>query len=325
MFGTAVKKTALALAATMLFMAVTCPTVRFATANPIPYPDTPSTELPTLIIRTPKNYSDYYADNTFKLDFIIIQPESWDSLYRGFIPIIGSYGTLVYLDGNATWNLERSPRSATVTDFAAIFSNLTDTEHVLNIVVIAEAYYEAQYTRGNEIITTGNSNNTYITQAVNFQINPNTKTVSFQKSPLATSRDPYPSPPIIIPIIISPQSTNYAIANTTQFTLPLDFSIDGTTSWIGYSVDNQTRVTIHGNSTLSNLEVGSHNITLFASDIFGNMGISNTTYFSIGEQVAAPTTRPFPASLFFVSSVGIVAVVSGLLVYLKKHQRNKST
>jgi hypothetical protein len=51
---------------------------KVAEANPVPYPSTPSTELPTLVIRSKKNYSDYYAEGTFKLDFIIIQPESWN-------------------------------------------------------------------------------------------------------------------------------------------------------------------------------------------------------------------------------------------------------
>jgi len=317
------KKTALALAAIMLSVAVACPTVEIAAANPIPYPDTPSTELPTLISRTPENYSDYYADNTFKLDFIIIQPESWDSYYRGFIPIIGSYGMRVYLDGNATWNLQRSPRSNTVTDYAAVFSNLTDTEHVVQIVVEARASYMGYHTRDGETITTGRTNNTYITQTVHFQLEPDSKTVSFQKDPQVVSRDPYPDPPTPVPIMISPQNTSYTTDSINQFTLPLSFTINATASWTGYSLDNQSRITVHGNSTLSELSFGSHNITLFASGTFGNMGISNTTCFSI-----EPTTIPgamlnlefFPTLVIASASVIAVAAI-GVLVYFKKRNQ----
>jgi len=315
------KKTALALAAIMLFIVVACPTVRFAAANPIPFPDTPSTELPTLIIRTPENYSDYYADNTFKLDFIIIQPESWDSYYRGFIPVIGSYGTRVYLDGNATWNLERSPRSSTVTDYAAIFSNLTDTEHVVHLVVEAMASYMGYFTRDGETISTGLTNNTYITQTVHFQVEPDSKTVSFQKEPQVVSRDPYPDPPTPVPIMISPQNTSYTTDGITQFTLQLSFTINATASWIGYSLDNQSRITIHGNSTLSELSLGSHNITLFASGTFGNMGVSNITYFII-QTTPTPEPEPLPTILLTGSAIAVAALVGlGLLVYLKKRSK----
>ncbi|MEM2999512.1 MAG: hypothetical protein QXX34_03185 [Candidatus Bathyarchaeia archaeon] len=92
------KKAALVSATIMCCIMVICSTVKFADANIIPYPDTPSTELPTLVIRSPKNYSDYYADNTFRLDFVIIEPESWD-LYYKFFPIVGEYYLAVYLDG----------------------------------------------------------------------------------------------------------------------------------------------------------------------------------------------------------------------------------
>jgi len=324
MDGNAVKKTALASAAIMLFIIVACPTARLATANPIPYPNTPSTELPTLTIRTPKNYSDYYANNTFKLEFIIIQPESWNSYYRGFIPIIGSYGTRVYLDGNANWNLQRSPRSNTVTDYAAIFSNLTDTEHVVHLLVEAMASYMGYFTRDGETISTGLTNNTFIAQSVHFQLEPDSKTVSFQIDPQAVSRDPYPDPPTPVPIMISPQNTSYTADGINQFTLPLSFAINATASWIGYSLDNQSRITVHGNSTLSELSLGSHNITLFASGTFGNMGVSNITYFII-ETKPTPEPEPLPTILLTGSATTVAALVGlGFLVYLKKRHKDKS-
>ena len=289
--------------------------VEVVDANPIPYPNTPSTELPTLVVRSPKNYSDYYADGTFKLDFLIIQPESWNLYYKGFA-INGQYLLKVYLDGTRLL-VERFPRSSTVTDYTATFSNLTDTEHVVHIVVVAMASYMRYYTRNGETISTNGSNDTYITQTMHFQLESNSKTVSFQEYPQVISRDPYPNPPTPIPLIISPQNTNYTTANITQFTLPLDFTINATASWIGYSLDNQSRITINGNMTLSELSIGSHNITLFASGIFGNMGISNTTNFTIAEQ-AVPNSDFQPILLVLPIAIFIVVLVVGVILFKRR-------
>lgn len=311
------KKTAFALATIMFCTIVICPTIGVVYANIIPYPDTPSTELPTLVIRSPKNYSDYYADNTFRLDFVIIEPESW-GLYYKFFPIVGEYYLSVYLDGvRSILQLQRFPRSNTVSDYTAIFTNLTDTEHVVHIVVEARAYYMAYYTKNGETISTGRTNNTYITQTIHFQIDPNSKTVLFQKDPQRVSKDPYPNPPTPVPVIISPQNTSYIVANVTQFTLPLDFTINATASWIGYSLDNQSRITVGGNSTLSKLSAGSHNITLFAMDIFGNMGTSDTVHFTLTEQVApSPNFQPILLALPITAIFSVVA----LLIYSKKRK-----
>ena len=291
-------------------------------ANPIPYPDTPSTELPTLVVRSPKNYSDYYADGTFKLDFLIIQPESWNLYYKGFA-INGQYLLNVYLDGTRLL-VERFPRSSTVTDYTATFSNLTDTEHVVHIVVVAMASYMRYYTRNGETISTNGSNDTYITQTMHFQLESNSKTVSFQEYPQAISRSPYPNeyhpnPPTLIPIIISPKNTNYTTADITQFTLPLDFTINATASWIGYSLDNQTRITLNGNGTLSQLSIGSHNITLFASDIFGKMGVSNTTNFTVAEQ-AVPNSG-FQSILLVLPIVTFMVVLVVGVILLKRRKK----
>ena len=286
-----------------------------AEANPIPYPSTPSTELPTLVIRSPKNYSDYYAEGTFKLDFIIIKPESWNLYYKGFA-INGQYMLKVYLDGTRLL-VERFPRSSTVTDYTAVFSNLSGTDHVVQIVVVAEASYMAYYTRNGETISTNGSNDTYITQTMHFQLDPISKIVSFQEYPQVISRDPYPNPPTPIPLIISPQNTNYTTNNIAQFTIPLSFTFNATASWIGYSLDNQTRITIDGNKTLSELSIGSHNITLFASGIFGNMGISNTTNFTIAKQVASNSGfQPILLALPIV--VFVVVLVVGVILHKRR-------
>jgi len=82
------------------------------------------------------------------------------------------------------------------------------------------------------------------------------------------------TPPEIV--ILSPQNVTYA----TNF-VSLSFTVDEATSWIGYNLDNQANVTITGNTTLTDLAEGLHTIIVYGNDTSGNMGISDTVYFTI--------------------------------------------
>jgi hypothetical protein len=69
--------------------------------------------------------------------------------------------------------------------------------------------------------------------------------------------------------------------NKTYSKVTLSYTIDRSTSWTGYSLDNRANVTIKGNTELFNLSQGSHSIILYANDSSGNMGSSNTVFFSV--------------------------------------------
>jgi hypothetical protein len=73
----------------------------------------------------------------------------------------------------------------------------------------------------------------------------------------------------------------------------LDCSVSEPASWIGYSLDNQENVTANGNTTLPNLNEGSHELTVYANDTAGNMGKSETVVFSITPS-DSPTPQPTP-------------------------------
>ena len=87
-----------------------------------------------------------------------------------------------------------------------------------------------------------------------------------------------PFPDIMPPTItlLSPQNVTYTTTST-----PLTFTVDEETSWIGYSLDNQANITITENTTLTGLSEGTHHITVYANDSSGNMGASETVYFTI--------------------------------------------
>lgn len=73
-------------------------------------------------------------------------------------------------------------------------------------------------------------------------------------------------------------------------TVPLSFIVNEPVSWIDYSLDEQTNVTLNANITLSGLSVGSHNLTIFAQDEAGNIGSSQTLTFTVDKP------EPFPSA-----------------------------
>jgi parallel beta-helix repeat protein len=92
------------------------------------------------------------------------------------------------------------------------------------------------------------------------------------------------------------------------------FTVDKQVNWIGYSLDGQGNITITGNSTITELTNGLHNITISAKDTFGNEGASETLFFSV------QVSEPFPV-VPFVAAIVVVAVVAvGILVYFKKRK-----
>jgi hypothetical protein len=104
-----------------------------------------------------------------------------------------------------------------------------------------------------------------------------------------------------------------------QNNLPLKFTADKPTSWIGYSIDEATNVTVTGNTTLTGLSSGPHNITIYANDTVGNMGATETMYFSVAKE---QEPEPFLTTLV-VASVILVAVIGvDLVIYFRK--RNSS-
>jgi len=111
--------------------------------------------------------------------------------------------------------------------------------------------------------------------------------------------------------IISNSSINVNVNNATEASL--NFTVDESVQWIGYSLDDKSNVTIKGNATLTDLSSGKHSLTIYSNDTAGNMGTSNTIYFN--------TPEPFPTTLVTASIIVIAVSAAGLLVYFKKRRR----
>jgi parallel beta-helix repeat protein len=97
-------------------------------------------------------------------------------------------------------------------------------------------------------------------------------------------------------MILSPENKTYPSES-----INLTFNLSEPTSWIGYSLDSQINVTISGNTTVSSLSDGRHWITIFANDTSGNMGRSETVYFSV-DTVAPSIVVLSPQNQTYTSS-----------------------
>jgi N-acetylneuraminic acid mutarotase len=80
---------------------------------------------------------------------------------------------------------------------------------------------------------------------------------------------------------VPPQMSVLSPENKTYSSVPLTFTTNKATDWIGYSLDNRPNATITGNTTLSGLSQGTHSITIYANDSRGNVGSCRSATFSV--------------------------------------------
>ena len=108
---------------------------------------------------------------------------------------------------------------------------------------------------------------------------------------------------------MSPENITYDEGNIT-----LTFTVNTLSPWMAYSLDGQEQITCSENATLSNLPEGYHNITFYAKDEFGTLGMSETIFFSVD------LSDPFPLVpvCAVIVLVAVMIVSACLLVYLKK-------
>jgi len=83
-------------------------------------------------------------------------------------------------------------------------------------------------------------------------------------------------PPIIE--IVSPENKTYR-------NVQINYRVNKAVSWVGFSLDNESNITLTRDSYILNIPNGPHSIVLFAKDNMGNVGISKTVYFTIDNAV----------------------------------------
>jgi hypothetical protein len=110
--------------------------------------------------------------------------------------------------------------------------------------------------------------------------------------------------------VFSPLNTTYNVSS-----VPLTFTVDKPVSLMEYSLDGQDNVTIVGNTTLTALPNGLHNVTVYAKYTEGGIGASEIVNFTVNVQELIPS-----ALVIAVSGVSLV-VVAAAVVYFKKRKR----
>jgi len=111
-------------------------------------------------------------------------------------------------------------------------------------------------------------------------------------------------------LILSPESMTYNVTS-----VPLTFTVDQTTfwmgyslttSWIGYSLDGQSNITVSGNTTLTGLAYGVHNIIVFANNTANVMGASSLISFNVEPIEIINVSQNPPAT--YVTPTDVVSV-----------------
>ena len=103
------------------------------------------------------------------------------------------------------------------------------------------------------------------------------------------------TPPVVD--IISPTNTTY-----TTNSIPLEYNVDEEYSkWVGYSLDGSANETLTGNTTLSGLTLGPHDLTVYANDASGNWGW-DTVSFTVADETSPVVTIVSPMNTTYYTT-----------------------
>jgi hypothetical protein len=114
--------------------------------------------------------------------------------------------------------------------------------------------------------------------------------------------------------LLSPQNTTY---NSTSITL--NFTVNQPAKQLSYSLDGQNNVTITGNTTITDLPNGPHNLTIYATDETNNTKATETIHFTITKE---NNTSAFTDSTLLLVSATIItatAIIVVVYVWKKRH------
>jgi hypothetical protein len=242
----------------VLLLSTTSNLVGLASANPMFlswYPPEPITSPPIIVVQSP--LQEEKVDSTVAwLNFTVTKPSEWVTQARnGYMPeryevpvrLISYSYTLDGLEGPVFYvkdDFHSVDNPVTLEETLSFSTNLTLREGPHNLKVTLEgesAYYPS--TKTGELFGTVRK---YWSS----------DTVSF---------DAGRAPKILI---LSMQNTTY---NSTS--VDLSFLVDETAPQIAYSLDAQKNVTVAGNTTLTDLFVGVHNVTVYARMFTETLGL----------------------------------------------------
>jgi len=256
-------------------------------------PETPDLHQPSTAIQLPENNKTYNV-KTVPYSLTVKPPSSWFNYY----PVHGTIMSISYiLDENqgVTISGEIAYYEQGPFDFKGTLSDLSEGNHSIQVYVGSDSFYDPpnrpQPPYGqlpSEIYHLDTYSN-----KINFTIDTTPPTIS-----------------------------NFSVENRTYNTteITLNFEVNEPTSSITYSLDNTRNITIAGNTTLTGISVGTHNLTVYAWDAVGNIGPSQKIDFVVVQETK-PEPEPFPTMLVVALALTVAVIGAGLLVYFKKRKR----
>lgn len=183
-------------------------------------------------------------------------------------------------------------------------TGLSDGQHVIELNVTATTFFTPTEDHWGV-----HEYEMLVSEKISLTINSSSGNMTFRLDTISERVYPDNIPPVVS--LLSANNKTYKTSN-----VPLDFTIDEPFSQIKYSLDRQENITIIGNTTLTGLSYGTHNVTVYARDEAGNIGASETKHFSIAE----PEPEPFPTTLTIASIASVAVGGMVLLVYFKKYR-----
>lgn len=276
----------------LLFSAAETLFVKSTLANPYhreakgtKVPPPTGTQPPAIIIHTPQNGS-YYSKN-LNLTFDVIIPNTNGDK---------SISAVIELYYKASW--ESNEIAVTQknffeesTSFSIDLSGVSGGNHSITIYAVGQGSYNTREEFDAESYT-------MIYYYEVFEMT-GFSTVSFIKDVV--------SPRISF---LSPQHGTYITSD-----VKLDFTVSEATSEIRYCVDGKENQTITDSLNLTGLAEGTHNVTLYAADLAGNIAEPKILLFDVD------LPESFPVSIIATASGASAAVVGVcLLVYFKKRE-----
>lgn len=255
--------------------------VKVAQANPYMYHewvDPPSGSIPLAItIASPVNNTSYNCSDVAFKLNITTQGTS-------VIYLLDAYYTTSWKSGNVTVYKQNSysPEFPSFWEYSDTFRQMPDGEYTVMITARGGGGYAEGLTYNFFDMTK--------TSVIKFRVDTNRPCVS----QLSIENKTYSKPD-----------------------LSLDFVVNESVSVVSYVLDGQKNVSIYGNTTLTGLPEGVHNVTVYATDAAGNVGVSETAVFSVSFE------KPFqvePMVAGVAVATAAVILVAGL-AYFKKRRR----
>ena len=109
--------------------------------------------------------------------------------------------------------------------------------------------------------------------------------------------------------VISPLNVTYSSSD-----VKLDFIVNKEPSVLKYSIDGQEASILSGNTTLTGLTNGAHNVTIYVWDASGKLGVSECISFN----VAKPESFLTSFSITPIASVAVAGIC--IMVYLRRQK-----